>query len=114
MMLFDWPEHLVSIGQRPVTTVAPQALMFMNSPQARQWASGFAGRLPADNPVAAVDTAWQLAFSRSPGTDEQQEALNFLKKQEQLHTGKAANARQQALTDLCQTIFSMNEFIYSE
>ena len=114
MMLFDWPEHLVSIGQRPVTTVAPQALMFMNSPQARQWASGFAGRLPADNPAAAVDTAWQLAFSRSPGTDEQQAALNFLKKQEQLHTGKAANARQQALTDLCQTIFSMNEFIYSE
>ncbi|MFM7832838.1 MAG: DUF1553 domain-containing protein, partial [Planctomycetaceae bacterium] len=114
MMLFDWPEHLVSIGQRPVTTVAPQALMFMNSPQARQWASGFAGRLPADDPVAAVDTAWHLAFSRPPGTDEQQAALNFLKNQEQQHAGKGGNPRQQALTDLCQTIFSMNEFIYSE
>jgi cytochrome c553 len=114
MMLFDWPEHLVSIGQRPVTTVAPQALMFMNSPQARKWASGFAGRLPADDPVAAVDTAWHLAFSRPPGTDEQQAALNFLKNQEQQHAGKGGNPRQQALTDLCQTIFSMNEFIYSE
>ena len=36
MMLFDWPEHLVSIGRRSTTTIAPQALMFMNSPQGRR------------------------------------------------------------------------------
>ena len=32
MQLFDSPEPLVSSGQRPSTTIAPQALMFMNSP----------------------------------------------------------------------------------
>ena len=114
MMLFDWPEHLVSIGQRPVTTVAPQALMFMNSPQARKWATGFANRLPAENTAAAVNAAWQLAFSRLPSAEEHQAALQFLKTQEIQQAGKGGNPRLQALTDLCQTIFSMNEFVYSE
>src|SRR5262249_15690052 len=42
MMLFDWPEHLVSIGQRATTTTASQALLFMNGPEGRRCAEGFA------------------------------------------------------------------------
>jgi hypothetical protein len=45
MMLFDWPEHLVSIGQRSVTTTAPQALAMMNGGLARHCAEGFAARV---------------------------------------------------------------------
>ena len=45
MMLFDWPEHLVGIGRRPSTTIAPQALQFLNSPQTRRYAAGFANQL---------------------------------------------------------------------
>ena len=45
MMLFDWPEHLVSIGRRPVTTTAPQALMMLNNPQTREFATAFALRV---------------------------------------------------------------------
>jgi hypothetical protein len=88
--------------------------MFMNSPQARRWATGFAARLPAENTTDAINTAWQLAFSRQPTAEEHQAALQFLKNQETQHAGKSGNPRQQALTDLCQTIFSMNEFVYSE
>ena len=45
MMLFDWPEHLVGIGQRASTTTAPQALLFMNSPLGRECAAGLAARV---------------------------------------------------------------------
>ncbi len=114
MMLFDWPEHLVSIGQRPVTTIAPQALMFMNSPQSRQWATAFAARLPATSPAESVQGAWRIAFGRQPAAAEMQAALMFLKNQENQHSGRPGNPQQQALTDLCQTLFSMNEFIYCE
>ena len=47
MMLFDWPEHLVSIGQRSTTTTAPQALAMLNSGLARHCAEGFAARVAA-------------------------------------------------------------------
>ena len=50
MMLFDWPEHLVGIGQRASTTTAPQALMFMNSPLGRASAEGLAARVSVAEP----------------------------------------------------------------
>ena len=105
MMLFDWPEHLVSIGQRPVTTIAPQALMFMNSPQGRDYATAFAKRLPQDAPEQTVREAWHLAFGRIPTDAESAASVQFLKQQPD---------PQQALVNLCQTILSMNEFVYLE
>ena len=115
MMLFDWPEHFVSIGQRPVTTIAPQALMFMNSPQGRDYSIAFAGRLPQDLPEAAIHAAWRLAFARLPSDAELQASLQFLTRQREAHTAFGhGDAKQQALVDLCQTILSMNEFVYVE
>lgn len=105
MMLFDWPEHLVSIGQRPVTTIAPQALMFMNSSQGRDYATAFAKRLPADSPEHTVREAWRLAFGRVPTDAESSASVQFLKQQPDGH---------QAVVNLCQTILSMNEFVYVE
>lgn len=105
MMLFDWPEHLVSIGQRPVTTIAPQALMFMNSPQGRDYANAFAKRLPTDSPELTVREAWRLAFGRIPTEAEAAASLQFLKQQPDAD---------QAVVNLCQTILSMNEFVYVE
>ena len=45
MQLFDQPEPLVSVGSRPSTTIAPQALAFLNSPHIRGYAHNFAKRL---------------------------------------------------------------------
>lgn len=110
MMLFDWPEHLVSIGQRSTTTIAPQALMFMNSPQGRKYAEALAAELKTDTPI--VD-AYQRTFGRNPTDRETELAAEFLTQQTDVYQRakhpKAANA---ALTDFCQTLFSMNEFIY--
>ncbi|MFK8110640.1 MAG: PSD1 and planctomycete cytochrome C domain-containing protein [Rubripirellula sp.] len=110
MMLFDWPEHLVSIGQRSTTTIAPQALMFMNSPQGRTYAEAFAAQLNADAPIT---DAYQRAFGRAPSDREAKLAEAFLTRQADVYReAKTAKAVETALSDLCQTLFSMNEFIY--
>jgi hypothetical protein len=82
MMLFDWPEHLVSIGQRSVTTTAPQALLFMNSAQGRDFAAAFAARLDRKVPVA---DAYRIAFGRKPDRHEQIAADDFLRHQQMLY-----------------------------
>ena len=115
MMLFDWPEHLVSIGQRPVTTIAPQALMFMNSPRGRDCAVAFAKRLPTDSPEHTIREAWRLAFGRIPTDAESAASVQFLAHQQEVHTTAGqSDSKHQAISDFCQTIFSMNEFVYVE
>ncbi len=112
MMLFDWPEHLVSIGQRSTTTIAPQALLFLNSPQARQYAEGFARRLEG-SPAAAVERGYWLAVGRGPEERERQLALAFLAQQADAYRREGrADAGYLARVDLCQALMSMNEFIY--
>ncbi len=114
MMLFDWPEHLVSIGARSVTTIAPQSLMFLNSPQARQCAEAFANRLPAP-PADAVRQAYLLALGREPLQREQQAAAAFLAQQSEMHQKAGhANGARLALVDFCQALMSTNEFAYVE
>jgi mono/diheme cytochrome c family protein len=115
MMLFDWPEHLVSIGQRATTTVAPQALMFLNSPHARQYAEAFAGRLEGLDDSAAVDRAYRLALGRAPQEAEQALAVEFLAQQAEVHRAAgASDPWRQARIDFCQALFGMNEFLYIE
>ncbi len=115
MMLFDWPEHLVSIGARSRTTIAPQALMFMNSPQGRQYAAALAARLEAAPADQRVTNAYRIAFGRVPSQKEAALANQFVTAQSAAYqTAGKPNAAHLALTDFCQTLFSMNEFVYSE
>lgn len=121
MMLFDWPEHLVGIGQRATTTIAPQALMFMNSPQARVYAEGLAKRLPAE-PQEGIARAYELALGRAPTSDEQARAAEFIEQQQRAYAAAATaadgtvvdpdRARHLAWTDFCQVLMGMNEFVY--
>ena len=54
MQVFDAPEPLVSVGGRPATTIAPQALFMMNNPlvieQSRKAATRLMEELPASSP----------------------------------------------------------------
>ena len=114
MMLFDWPEHLVSIGQRSNTTVAPQALAFLNGPQVRSYALAFADRLgPEAEWKGTIDKAFRVALGRGPSPEEERLAEDFLVRQA-ADKGMSKDARRMALADLCQTIFSMNEFVFVE
>ncbi|MCA9085721.1 MAG: DUF1553 domain-containing protein, partial [Planctomycetaceae bacterium] len=115
MMLFDWPEHLVSIGRRSTTTVAPQALMFMNSPQGRNFATAFSKRLRQNDSQAAIMEAFRLAFSRQPRPAELTSLTLFLEQQEAAYRQQqTSQPREAALVDMCQTLMSMNEFVYIE
>jgi hypothetical protein len=117
MMLFDWPEHLVSIGRRPETTIAPQALAFMNNPQGREYAVALANHAGSESTSLeqAVGHAYWAALSRGPSKRELKLALEFLKQQTALRkTAGEADAELLAMADLCQTIVSMNEFVYVE
>ena len=106
MLVFDWPEHLVSIGARPVTTVAPQSLYLMNSPQSRQYADALAKRSGG-----AIPTLYLLALGREVTPAEQAGAEAFLK-QQSTHYQKQSDAAHRALTDFCQALLSSNEFLY--
>ncbi len=48
LQVFDTPEPLASVGERPSTTIAPQALIFMNNPSVREYARSFARRIVGD------------------------------------------------------------------
>jgi mono/diheme cytochrome c family protein len=113
MVVFDAPEPLVSQGNRPVTTVAPQALFLMNSPQSRAWAGAMAGKLNAADPAAAMHAACLAVLGRPPRPDELTAVTAFLEKQTALHREAGAkDPAREALTDYCQALFGLNEFLY--
>jgi hypothetical protein len=113
MMLFDWPEHLVGIGQRATTTVAPQALALLNSPQCRQSARAFAERVLAQPAERRYHYAFLAAWGRPPSDKEVQDAKTFLEQQARMHqqTGHE-NYDVLAWTDFCQTLFCSSAFVY--
>src|SRR5262249_45307736 len=116
MVVFDAPEALVSIGDRPTTTIAPQALMLMTTPQIRHYARHLALRAAADASIPlekAIQHAYQIAVARPPNAEELAESIAFVEQQTQSYTAAGkANGRELALTDLCQTLMSLNEFVY--
>ena len=116
MQLFDAPEPLVSQGRRLSTTIAPQALMFMNSPNVRGYAAAFAQRLTkeaGDDLDKAVSAGYQAALGREPDAGEKAATLVFLKSQEVSYLeAKHGNPRHLALVDFAQTLFGLNEFSY--
>lgn len=115
MMLFDWPEHLVSIGQRSRTTIAPQALMFLNSPQGRRFADSLARKLATDSPAEAVTGGYKLAFAREPTTAEAALSEAFLEQQTAMYRDQDhPDAAHAARVDFCQMLISMNEFVFIE
>jgi hypothetical protein len=116
LQVFDAPDGLSSLGERPTTTIAPQALLLMNNTHVRQWARGFARRI-APSPTVPLDDAvargYEIALTRGPTKDELADSLSFVKGQ--LAGYEAAGkkeARELALADFCQVLMCLNEFIY--
>ncbi len=88
---FDYTNTARSLGVRTVTTVAPQALMLLNS-SFLDWQAGvFASRILAEgggDPAAFVRRAYQLAMSRDPSPAETGESLAFIERQEKAFAGR--------------------------
>jgi hypothetical protein len=118
MQSFDTPEPLVSQGSRPVTTVAPQALMLMNNPNVRSWSAAFVQRFapkPSQPLAGPIRRAYSLALNRQPTEREQADGIAFIEQQtERYESEQKPAARELALTDFAQVLLSLNEFIYVE
>jgi hypothetical protein len=115
MVAFDAPEPLVSQGARPTTTVAPQALMLMNSPQARVWAESLAKRISDVSDLSQrIKEAYLICFSRAPRSDEISAGKAFVETQRASYTAeKKPNAEALAMADYCQVLLGLNEFVYA-
>ena len=78
---FDFPDPCGVMGQREVTTVAPQALFFMNSRLVADCAGQAADRLLAEpglTEAERVRQAYRLVLSRPPAEAEVNDALALL------------------------------------
>jgi hypothetical protein len=110
LVVFDAPDGTVGVGDRPSTTIAPQALHLMNNPQVRAAAHGFAKRILGDGKMSdedAIKLAYRSALCRGPTAQELADALPFVR-------GKTGDARELAFADFCQVLFCLNEFLYAE
>jgi len=124
MMLFDAPNALTGMAVRPTTTVAPQALMLLNNQNVREYTRAFAKRLAGSEPRSLasgqarpeiVRSAYRITFGRLPADSELADSLTFLAQQSASYkTDGRADADGLALTDFCQVLFGLNEFVYVE
>jgi hypothetical protein len=115
LVIFDAPDGTVGVGERPATTVAPQALLMLNNPQVRTWAKGFAARVvkePGSMPDA-IDRAYRIALNRKGTPEELAEGTAFVKSQESSYKGRP-DAKELALADFCQVVMCLSEFMYVE
>ncbi len=126
--VFDLPDMHESCARRAETTVAPQALMVLNSELIIRYAESFAARLTAIQPGNVpselnhsnlrprIEAAYLLAFGRPADTVEIDDAIEFIKAQQALISSQSnppsKAASQQALVDFCHALFNANEFIY--
>jgi cytochrome c553 len=124
---FDFPEPSVINGNRPTTTVAPQALLLLNSPLVMQSAEQFAERLlqePNRDDGERVDWAYRLAYGRPATPAEIDRALAFVRQFADRAVGPEAPAATStektstggairlAWSALAQVILCGNEFVY--
>jgi hypothetical protein len=120
LQAFDAPDAQQCAGRRAVTTVVPQALAVLNDPFVRARASDFAARLlkeAGDEPAGCVERAYRLAFGRAPTGAEKTAGVEFLAGQTRDRSDRdpkatPAETRRLALTDYCQALVGLNEFLY--
>ena len=116
LQIFDAPEPLASTGERPATTIAPQALLFMNDPRIREYARRFAKRLEEhreDTLDLVVGRAYAIALGRPATTAEAAAARKFLTAQAKSYQDDSrTDAGLLSRADFCQILMSLNEFIY--
>ena len=118
LKVFDIPEPLQGIGRRSSTTIAPQALLILNSPLVLEVACAFAGRLAPEAAVSwkkAVRKGYRIALSRPPTDEELSDAAAFLERQSASYRAAGRSAAVgPALEDFCQVLLGLNELIYVE
>ena len=119
---FDFGDPTVMNGDRPTTTVAPQALFMMNGALVLEHTKAMAASLLAhaeldDN--GRIQLAYETCYGRPALPAEVQRAQEFLKKLQPLYAAQPQSpngmtAQQRSWQSLCKALIASNEFIYIE
>ena len=121
--VFDQPTISVNCTQRIISTVSTQALTLLNGDAMTRAASAFASRVEVEGANDPVGRAVLTAFSREAGPAEHELLSEFFDAQITLYleqhaetdrakTAVVADARHEAMADLCHMLMSSNEFVY--
>ncbi|MFN0051027.1 MAG: DUF1553 domain-containing protein [Planctomycetales bacterium] len=119
---FDAPVMTPNCELRGASTVAPQALLMMNSPFVADQSQGLAERIRRDvgtEPAVEFLQAWRLVFGRPPTEGEQRAGVAFLQELSAVSPPPPADGKGPppdpavtALAHLCQSLLSSNGFLY--
>ncbi len=106
LMVFDFPDPSLIIGERATTTIPAQSLYLMNNPFVIRQAEALADRLLAGDEEGAgkLTRAYQLCYARPPSAKELEKAQTFLRNYGRTQTRRAT------WTALCQALFASAEF----
>ena len=114
--LLDYPDAAIPTGDRTTTTVAPQALMMLNSDFVAKASADMAEMLLSDTgstDESRIGRMYVAAYGRDVTAVEITESRVFLSKIDQaLQTLVPDQRRQRAWECLCQVVLASNEFIY--
>ena len=117
---FDQPDAINSCSVRGVSTFAPQALIMVNGPFARQQAERMARNVLAesnDKKADAIILCYRQSLGRDPTGLEKKIADEFLRKHEkELREEKLSRTetelKRMAFADFCLALVNTSEFTY--
>lgn len=126
---FDRPDLMTSCARRQNTTVAPQAMVILNDRFVRAVARDFAkkilaglnrsgapiegAKLDKGQAEVMIGQAFEAAFARLPTSKEVNFARQFIQSQTAARQKRNEKDPQlESVTDFCQSLFGLNEFIY--
>ncbi len=126
LQTFDLPEMKPNCQRRDASTVAPQALLFMNDPFIVASTEAMAEQLwgQSSSVTARIEAAFEACFAAPPTRQELADCEAFLEKQADVLRADATAAWQtklkenpaaadmRALASLCQVFISSNRFLY--
>ena len=116
--LLDYPDAAIPTGDRNITTVAPQALLMMNSQFVSTASADLAARLftqSPDNDAQRIEQLYLLAYGRPVTAEEIEQSKSFVAEIEAALRPTdldPASRHQRAWASLCQVVLAANEFIY--
>ena len=115
--LLDFPDPAVPTGDRATTTVAPQALMMMNSDFVMQAADALAGRVltKESSDSERVKAIYVTCLGREPSDEEISQDLQLIQDTLQTFSTDARSDKDRltaAWSVACQVVLASSEFVY--
>jgi hypothetical protein len=122
--IFDQPEMARNCSRRSPSAVVTQSLALMHDGFLQEQAQHFADRVllesPQDGATPAMEpliaAVFQIALSREPTADEQQAAVELIRRQIERYQQTSMSpdeASRRALAHVCQMVLASNEFLYT-